>query len=87
MKPELKPFPFCGGEDIKLQDDTENLYGFDGYKLFCVRCRCCLFSESPREYYWKNGKYCTPKTERAKNNALAKLYETWNRRANNEQAD
>ena len=84
MPNELKPCPFCGNEDVKLKDETDALYGFDGYQLLCIQCKCTMFSGSVHEHYWEGGKYHTPKTERAKEKALKELYDTWNRRANDE---
>lgn len=77
---ELKPCPFCGSVDLELKDDTDKIYGFDGYTIRC-KCGCLLRSGSVHEHYWEGNKYCTPITKRSKNKALKDLYERWNRRA------
>lgn len=81
MELKIKPCPFCGKGEVKLVDHTEAMYGFGGYELRCIHCNCLMLSSSPHEHYWEKGKYCTPKTERAKEKALKELLEMWNRRA------
>ena len=80
MSEELKPCPFCGGNELRVEDLTSHVYGFDGYSIIC-KCGCRVQSESPREQYFKDGKYCTPMTTRSKNKALKGLYDRWNGRA------
>jgi Lar family restriction alleviation protein len=83
---ELKPCPFCEGKDLELKDYTDRKYGFDGYEIKC-KCGCRMASGSVHEHYWEGKRYCTPITEKSKNNALKDLYERWNRRADNEQRE
>ena len=83
---ELKPCPFCGGNDFTIRDNTNRVYGFDGYEIWC-RCGCRFASGSVHEHYWQGKKYCTPITENSKKIAYDKMIEDWNRRADNERAD
>lgn len=71
----LKHCPFCG-ENVKIYDHTDALYGFDGYEIMCS-CGCHLKSSSPREHYFEGNKYCTPITEKAKDRELMKLLLLW----------
>lgn len=80
---ELKPCPFCGGNDLTIKDNTNMAYGFDGYEIRC-RCGCRFASGSVHDHYWQGKKYCTPITENSKKIAYDKMIEDWNRRADNE---
>ena len=80
---ELKPCPFCGGNDLTIKDNTNMVYGFDGYEIRC-RCGCRFASGSVHDHYWQGKKYCTPITENSKKIAYDKMIEDWNRRSDNE---
>ena len=83
---ELKPCPFCGGNEIEIKDYTDRKYGFDGYE---IRCKCGLrfASGSVHEHYWEGKRYFTPMTENSKKIAYDKMVDGWNRRADNEQRE
>ena len=83
---ELKPCPFCGGNDLKINDYTDRVYGFDGYEIRC-KCGCRFASGSVHEHYWEGAIYCTPMTEKSKKTAYDKMIIDWNVRANDERKD
>ena len=82
---DLKPCPFCKGT-AELIDLTDRAYGFNGYEIKC-KCGCHLRSVIPTEQYWRDGKFSTPITERAKRMALYGLVKLWQRESYNEGSD
>lgn len=73
---ELQPCPFCGGQ-VVLEDFTERVYGFYGYK---IKCKCGLSYNSPPTGYseiTKQGVH-TIRNEQTKKKALYAMVTAWN---------
>lgn len=76
---ELKPCPLCGSDDVKIDDCTNNYYGFMDYR---IKCKCGIVFNSPPTGY---GEITPTSIRTVRNNATkakakADMIEAWNRR-------
>lgn len=81
---ELRPCPFCGGNDLELKDYTDRVYGFWDYKICCKTCRALMNSPSTAYVeFTTNGLHQT-RNDETKAKAKRELIIAWNRRANDD---
>ena len=81
---ELKPCPFCGGDDLELKDYTENAYGFWDYKIRCKTCRAYMDSPSTAKITLFDGYMRQERNDETKAKAKRELIIAWNRRVNDD---
>lgn len=83
----LKPCPFCGSEDLLLEDYTDRVYGFWDYRIKCKTCRAFMNSPSTTIVEFGNKELRQTRNEETKAKAKRELIISWNRRANDESVD
>ena len=83
MPNELKPCPFCGGNDLELKDCTDNVYGFWDYKIKCKTCRAYMDSPSTAIVTPISNGIRQTRDDETKAKAKRELIVNWNRRADN----